>query len=74
MVACAANKNNSRSKKMKPIHEDAASAPDNPIEEAIGMMRLHKGSATSYGETSAMVSEEQTFQEGNSRNQPQGWQ
>jgi len=33
--------------------------PDNPIEEGIGMMWLHKGSAMSHGETLAMVSEEQ---------------
>jgi len=59
MVACAANKNNSRSKKMKTIDKDAASVPDNPIEEGIGMMLPHKGGATSYGETSATISEEQ---------------
>jgi len=58
MVACATNKNNSRSKKMKTIDEDAASAPDNPIEEGIGTTLLHKGGAMSYEETSAMVSEE----------------
>jgi len=56
MVARAA-KNNSRGKKMKTIDKDTASAPDNPIEEGIGMTRPHKGSATSHGETSAMVSE-----------------
>jgi len=59
MVACAANRNNSKSKKMKTIDKDATLAPDNPIEEGIGTMLLHKGGATSYGETSAMVSEEQ---------------
>jgi len=59
MVAHAANKNNSRSKKMKTIDKDAASVPDNPIEEGIGMTLPHKGSATSYGEISATVSEEQ---------------
>jgi len=58
MVACAA-KNNSRGKKMKTIDEDATLAPDNPIEEGMGTMQLHKGSATSHGETSVMVSEEQ---------------
>ena len=56
MVACAA-KNNSRGKKMRTIDEDAASVPDNPIEEGIGMTQLHKSGATSHGETSAMVSE-----------------
>jgi len=59
MVACATNKNNYRSKKMKTIDEDAASAPNNPIEEGIGMMQPHKGGATLYGETLVMVSEEQ---------------
>jgi len=59
MVACATNKNNSRGKKMKTIDEDATLAPNNPIEEGIGMMQPHKGSATSYGETSVMVLEEQ---------------
>jgi len=44
---------------MKTVDEDAALAPNNPIEEGIGVMWLHKGSATSHGETSAMVSEEQ---------------
>jgi len=58
MVACATNKNNSKSKKMKTIDEDATSVPDNPIEEGIGTMLPCKGSATSYGETLAMVSEE----------------
>jgi len=58
MVAWAANKNNSKSKKMKTIDEDAALVPDNPIEEGIGTMLLHKGSAMSYGETLVMVSEE----------------
>ena len=57
MVACA-TKNNSRGKKMRTIDEDAALAPDNPIEEGIGTMWPHKGGATSHGETSAMVSEE----------------
>jgi len=57
MVACAA-KNNSRGKKIRTIDEDAALVPDNPIEEGIGMMWLHKGGATSHGETLAMVSEE----------------
>jgi len=56
MVACA-TKNNSRGKKMKTIDEYTALAPDNPIEEGIGMMQLHKGSTTSHGETLAMVSE-----------------
>jgi len=56
MVAHAA-KNNSRGKKMKTINEDAASVPDNPVEEGIGTTRLHKGSAMSHGETSTMVSE-----------------
>jgi len=41
MVACAANKNNSKSKKMETIDEDAALAPNNPIEEEIGMMLPH---------------------------------
>jgi len=58
MVAHAAHKNNSQSKKMKTIDEDAALAPDNPIDEGIGMTLPHKGGTTSYGETSAMVSEE----------------
>ena len=58
MVAHATNKNNSRGKKMKNIDEDAALVPDNPIKEGIGTTLLHKGSATSYGETLAMVSEE----------------
>jgi len=44
---------------MKTIDEDTALAPDNPIEGGIGMVWLHKGSATSHGETSAMVSEGQ---------------
>jgi len=57
MVAHAA-KNNSRGKKMRTIDEDATSVPDNPIEEGIGMTQPHKGSATSHGETLAMVSEE----------------
>jgi len=56
MVARAA-KNNSKGKKMKTIDEDAASAPDNPIEEGIGTTQLHKGGTTSHGETLAMVSE-----------------
>jgi len=56
MVAHA-TKNNSRGKKMKTIDEDAASAPNNPIEEGIGMTWPHKGSAMSHGETLAMVSE-----------------
>jgi len=58
MVAHAA-KNNFRGKKMKTIDKDTTSAPDNPIEEGIGMMQLHKGGATSHGETLAIVSEEQ---------------
>ena len=57
MVARAA-KNNSRGKKMRTIDKDAASAPDNPIEEGIGMTRLHKGGTMSHGETLATVSEE----------------
>jgi len=57
MVACAA-KNNSRGKKMRTIDKDAASVPDNPIEEGIGTMWPHKGGAMSHGETSATVSEE----------------
>jgi len=56
MVAHAA-KNNSRGKKMRTIDEDAASAPDNPKEEGIGMMQPHKGGAMSHGETLAIVSE-----------------
>jgi len=59
MVACATNRNNSKSKKMKTIDKDAALAPDNPIEEGIGTTLLHKGGTTSYGETSVTVSEEQ---------------
>jgi len=70
MVAHAANKNNSKGKKMKTIDEDATLVPDNPIEEGIGMMRPHKGGTMSHGETLVTVSEEQPFQEGNSRNQP----
>jgi len=58
MVAWAANRNNSKSKKMKTIDEDATSVPNNPIEEGIGMMLPHKGSATSHGGTLVMVSEE----------------
>jgi len=58
MVARAANRNNSKSKKMKTIDEDTALVPDNPIEEGIGTL-LHKGSTMLYGETLAMVSEEQ---------------
>jgi len=58
MVAHA-TKNNSRGKKMRTIDEDAASAPNNPIEEGIGTTWPHKGSAMSHGETLAMVSEEQ---------------
>jgi len=57
MVAHA-TKNNSRGKKMRTIDEDTTSVPDNPIEEGIGMMQLHKGSTVSHGETLAMVSEE----------------
>jgi len=57
MVARAA-KNNSRGKKMRTIDEDAASVPDNPIEEGIGMTWPHKGGAMSHGETLATVSEE----------------
>jgi len=41
MVAHATNKNNSRSKKMETIDKDTASAPDNPIEEGIGMTLPH---------------------------------
>jgi len=59
MVAHAANKNNSKSKKMKTIDKDATLASDNPIEEGIGMMLPHKGSTMSYGKTLVMVSEEQ---------------
>jgi len=44
---------------MRTIDEDVTLAPDNPIEEGIGMTRLHKGSATSHGEALVMVSEEQ---------------
>jgi len=44
---------------MKTIDEDAASVPDNPIEEGVGMTWPHKGGATSYGETLTMVSEVQ---------------
>jgi len=58
MVACAANRNNSKSKKMKTIDEDATLAPNNPIEEGIGMMLPHKGGTMSYGETLVTVSEE----------------
>jgi len=43
MVAHTTNRNNSKSKKMKTIDKDAASAPDNPIEEGIGTMLPHKG-------------------------------
>ena len=57
MVACAA-KNNSRGKKMRTIDEDATSVPKNPLEEGIGMTRLHKGGTMSHGETLATVSEE----------------
>jgi len=57
MVACAANRNNSGSKKMKTLNEDATSAPDNPREEGIEMVQPHKGSTMSYGETSVTVSE-----------------
>jgi len=57
MVACA-TKNNSRGK-MRTIDEDATLVPDNPIEEGIGMMLLHKGGTMSHGETLATVSEEQ---------------
>jgi len=64
MVAHAANRNNSKSKKIKTINEDATLAPNNPIEEGIEMVLLHKGSATSYGEILVTVSE------GNNRNQP----
>ena len=53
MVARAA-KNNSRGKKMRTIDKDTASAPDNPIEEGIGMTQPHKGGATSHGETSVL--------------------
>jgi len=59
MVACAANKNNSRGKKIKTIDKDATSVPNNPIEEGIGTMWPHKGGATSHGETSVTVSEGQ---------------
>jgi len=59
VVAHATNKSNSRGKKMKTIDEDTASAPDNPIEEGIGMAWPHKGSTMSYGETLATVSKEQ---------------
>ena len=59
MVAQAANRNNSKSKKRKTINEDATSAPNNPIEEGIETTLLHKGCTMSYGETSVMVSEEQ---------------
>jgi len=57
MVAHAA-KNNSRGKKIRTIDKDTTSVPDNPIEEGIGTTWLHKGSATSHGETLATVSEE----------------
>ena len=67
MVAHAA-KNNSRGKKMRTIDENAASVPNNPIEEGIGTMQPHKGGAMSHGETLAMVSEVLI------RDQPQGWQ
>ena len=40
---------------MKTIDEDATSAPDNPIEEGIGMMWPHKSGAMSHGETWAMI-------------------
>jgi len=57
MVAHA-TKNNLRGKKMRTIDEDTTSAPNNPIEEEIGMTWLHKGSTMSHGETLATVSEE----------------
>ena len=44
---------------MKTINEDAALAPNNPIEEGIGTMQPNKGGTMSHGETSVMVSEEQ---------------
>jgi len=44
---------------MRTIDQSAALAPNNPIEEGIGMMWPHKGGAMSHGETLAMVSEEQ---------------
>jgi len=62
MVACATNRNNTRNKRMKAIDEDTASAPDNPMEEGLEMVLPQKDSATSYGETSAMASGEQTSQ------------
>ena len=58
MIAYAANKNNSRSKKMKNIDKDATLVPNNLIEKGIGMMLPHKGSTMSHGETSVTVSEE----------------
>jgi len=60
MVACAANRNNMRNKKMKAIDEDMASVPDNPMVEGLEMVLPQKDGATSYGETLAMASGEQT--------------
>jgi len=58
---------------MRTIDEDAALAPDNPIEEGIGMTWPHKGSTMSMGKPQQWF-QNSNFQEGNSRDQPQGWQ
>jgi len=60
MVARATNRNNARNKRMKAIDEDAVSAPDNPMEEGLEMVLPQKDGATSYRETLAMASGEQT--------------
>ena len=35
MVACAANRNNAKNKRIKAIDKDVASVPNNPITEGI---------------------------------------
>jgi len=60
MVAHAANRNNTRNKRMKAIDEDVASALDNPKEEGLEMALPQKDGTMSHGETLATASGEWT--------------
>ena len=56
MVARAANRNNTKTKRMKAIDKDMASVPDSPMTEGIEVVLLQKDVTMSYGETLAMAS------------------
>jgi len=55
MVACAANKNNLKSKKTKYILEDMSAAPDNPTTEEVEMALPQKDDTMPYGENLALA-------------------